>query len=82
MAYFSYQLYNEIKSLGPNYFQILNLNLDLTDEDAVKKSFRSLARQFHPDKVGPSLENEARFIRFRKASDVLGDPITRFAYER
>ena len=82
LSYFIYQVYNAVQSLEPNHFQVLSLQLDHTDEESVKSSFRKLAKIYHPDKVGSSVDSESLFIKFRAARDVLSDPVIRFAYER
>ncbi|PWN48743.1 DnaJ-domain-containing protein [Violaceomyces palustris] len=79
LAYLAYSFSQTIQTLPPNYYQLLELPLDV-DPDAVKKSFRSLARKYHPDKVGD--RGQALFILLRKAHDVLQDPVKRFAYDR
>ncbi|ETS61932.1 hypothetical protein PaG_04046 [Moesziomyces aphidis] len=74
-----YQLVNAALSAQPNYYQLLGLPLDV-DGEGVKRSFRALARRYHPDKVGEP--GEAIFIVLRKAHDALSDPVKRFAYDR
>ncbi len=74
-----YQLVNAALSAQPNYYQLLGLPLDV-DGEGVKRSFRALARRYHPDKVGE--QGEAIFIVLRKAHDALSDPVKRFAYDR
>ncbi|SPC66642.1 uncharacterized protein UHOD_05283 [Ustilago sp. UG-2017b] len=74
-----YQLHGLITTSPPNYYQLLALPLDV-DSDGVKRSFRALARKYHPDKVGES--GEAFFIILRRAHDALSDPVKRFAYDR
>ncbi|SPO32474.1 uncharacterized protein UTRI_04218 [Ustilago trichophora] len=74
-----YQLYISITTASPNYYQLLALSLDV-DSEGVKRSFRALARKYHPDKVGPL--GEEFFILLRRSHDVLSDPAKRFAYDR
>lgn len=74
-----YQLHGSIIRCPPNYYQLLALPLDV-DTDGVKRSFRALARKYHPDKVGEA--GEAFFIVLRRAHDALSDPTKRFAYDR
>ena len=74
-----YQLYNAAATATPNYYQLLGLPLDV-DAEGVKRSFRALARRYHPDKVGE--QGEAFFILLRRAHDALSDPTKRFAYDR
>ncbi|SPO27742.1 uncharacterized protein UTRI_04218_B [Ustilago trichophora] len=74
-----YQLYVSISTASPNYYQLLALPLDV-DSEGVKRSFRALARKYHPDKVGPL--GEEFFILLRRSHDILSDPAKRFAYDR
>lgn len=74
-----YQLYTSIATASSNYYQLLGLPLDI-DAEGVKRSFRSLARRYHPDKVGES--GASFFIILRSAHDALSDPVKRFAYDR
>ncbi|KAN0060735.1 hypothetical protein ACQY0O_007393 [Thecaphora frezii] len=79
ISYLLYSFHRSIVGAPVNYYQILGLPLEV-DGDDVKRSFRALARRFHPDKVGP--EGEAYFILLRKAHDALQDSGKRFAYDR
>ncbi|KAK0545111.1 hypothetical protein OC846_005017 [Tilletia horrida] len=67
----------------PNHYAIMNITYD-DDVDAIKKSFRKLARQYHPDKLTDENREsgEAFFLLIRKAHDTLTDPMKRFAYDR
>jgi curved DNA-binding protein len=49
-------------------------------EDAIKKAFRKLAVQFHPDKA-PGKANEEKFKEINRANEVLGDPKKRALYD-
>ena len=46
----------------------------------MKAAFRTFAKRFHPDKVGPA--GEAHFIYVRDAYESLKDPVKRYAYDR
>lgn len=74
-----YQLYISVATAEPNYYRLLGLPLDV-DAEGVKRSFRALARKYHPDKVGEA--GQAFFIVLRRAHDALSDPVKRFAYDR
>lgn len=50
--------------------------------DEIKKAFRALARECHPDVAGSSPEVAERFKRVREAYDVLSDPVSRARYDR
>jgi molecular chaperone DnaJ len=51
-------------------------------QDEIKKSYRKLARQFHPDANPDNASAEARFKEISAAYDVLGDPDKRKEYDR
>jgi molecular chaperone DnaJ len=50
-------------------------------QDEIKKAYRKLARQYHPD-TNKDAGAEARFKQISEAYDVLGDPEKRKRYDR
>lgn len=48
--------------------------------DEIKRAYRKLAHQYHPDKAGQA--NEARFKEVNEAYQVLSDPKKRAAYDQ
>ncbi len=52
------------------------------DERSIKKAFRALARELHPDVNSHDPEAEAKFKRAAEAYEVLSDPERRAVYDR
>ena len=51
-------------------------------QDEIKKAYRKLARQYHPDRNAGNKQAEERFKEISQAHDVLGDPDKRKQYDR
>jgi molecular chaperone DnaJ len=51
-------------------------------EDEIKKAYRKLARQYHPDRNPGDKEAEEKFKEISAANDVLGDPEKRKEYDK
>lgn len=64
-----------------DYFSILGVERS-ADADTVKKAFRRLARQHHPDVNPGDPAAEARFKEISEAYEVLSDPDKRRRYEQ
>lgn len=64
-----------------NYYDILGVNKDATPEE-VKKAFRKLARQYHPDLNPNNKQAEDRFKDINEAYEVLSDPDKRTQYDQ
>jgi len=59
------------------------LGVDKTaSDDDIKKAYRKLAMQYHPDRNGGAKEAEEKFKEVTEAYDVLRDPPKRAAYDR
>ncbi|SCF61523.1 molecular chaperone DnaJ, partial [Streptomyces sp. Ncost-T6T-2b] len=56
-----------------DYYKVLGVPKDATDAE-VKKAYRKLAREFHPDANKNDAKAEERFKEISEANDVLGDP--------
>ena len=64
-----------------DYYQVLNVGRDAND-DEIKKAYRKLAIQFHPDKNPNNKEAEDKFKEATEAYEVLRDPEKRQTYDR
>jgi curved DNA-binding protein len=64
-----------------DYYSTLGVARDAGDA-AIKRAFRKLARQYHPDVAKDKLSAEARFKEINEANEVLSDPEKRRKYDR
>jgi molecular chaperone DnaJ len=65
----------------PDYYKILGVGKNASDEE-IKKAYRKLARQYHPDRNPDDKKAEERFKEVSQAHDVLSDTDKRKAYDR
>jgi molecular chaperone DnaJ len=63
-----------------DFYELLGVTRETTEAE-IKKAYRKLAMEFHPDR-NPSPEAEARFKEITEAYEVLRDPQKRSAYDR
>jgi molecular chaperone DnaJ len=66
--------------LEKDYYAALGVAKD-ADAAAIKKAYRKLARDLHPDKNPGNAEAEAKFKEVSEAYDVLSDPKKRAEYD-
>jgi molecular chaperone DnaJ len=66
--------------LEKDYYQALGVTKD-ADAAAIKKAYRKLARELHPDKNPGDAKSEARFKEVSEAYDVLSDKAKRDKYD-
>lgn len=64
-----------------DYYQLLGVARDAGAEE-IKKAYRKLALQHHPDKNDGSKESEEKFKEITRAYEVLKDPDQRAIYDR
>lgn len=64
-----------------DYYDVLGVGRD-ADAEAVKKAYRKLAMQFHPDRNPGDSEAETRFKEAAEAYEILKDKNKKAAYDR
>ncbi len=64
-----------------DYFETLGVSRDASDV-AIKKAYRKLALQYHPDRNPDSKAAEEKIREINAAYEVIGDPERRKTYER
>ncbi len=64
-----------------DYYKILGVDRS-ADEKEIKRAYRKLARQFHPDVNPGDKRAEERFKEINEAYEVLGDPEKRTKYDQ
>ena len=64
-----------------DFYKILGVTKDVSDAD-LKKAYRKLARQYHPDSNPDNPKAEAKFKEISEANSVLSDPELRREYDQ
>jgi len=64
-----------------DYYAVLGVDRKAS-QDQIKKAYRKLARQYHPDRNPGDEAAEERFKQISQAYDTLGDPDKRKEYDR
>jgi len=66
---------------GLDYYETLGVARDASDQE-IKKAYRKLAFQYHPDRNPANREAEAKIREINAAYEVIGDPESRRTFER
>jgi molecular chaperone DnaJ len=67
--------------MASDYYEVLGVPRGAGDAD-IKKAYRQLAMQFHPDRNAGDKQSEERFKSVNEAYTVLSDPDKRAQYDR
>lgn len=65
----------------PDYYETLGISRD-ADANEIKRAYRKLAREHHPDVNNGDKDSEARFKEINEAYQILSDPQKREVYDR
>ena len=66
--------------LEKDFYKVLGVS-KTAEADEIKKSYRKLARKYHPDSNAGDASAEAKFKEVSEAYDVVGDPKKRKEYD-
>ncbi|HET7038607.1 MAG TPA: DnaJ domain-containing protein, partial [Gemmatimonadales bacterium] len=67
--------------MARDYYHVLGISRDASESD-VKRAYRKLAMEYHPDRNNGDKRSEERFKEATEAYEVLRDPERRARYDR
>src|SRR5437870_3853618 len=71
----------DAKSMPRDSYEVLGVPRDASEQD-IKKAFRALARELHPDVNAHDPDAEEKFKEAAEAYEILADPERRATYDR
>ena len=66
--------------IAKDYYQILGLTIEASEQE-IKKAYRKLAMQYHPDRNGGDEGSEEHIKEINEAYQILGDEKKRRVYD-
>lgn len=73
--------YSFAAMLRMDYYRVLGVSREASDDD-IKKAYRKLVFQHHPDRNPDSKDAEAKIREINAAYEIVGDPDKRRSYDR
>ena len=67
--------------MAKDYYQLLGVHKNATEAE-LKRAYRKLAHEFHPDKNLGNKESEEKFKEINEAYEVLSDPQKRAYFDQ
>ncbi|TVQ91978.1 MAG: J domain-containing protein [Deltaproteobacteria bacterium] len=67
--------------MAEDYYEVLGVTKDASSQE-IKKAFRAIAKECHPDVAGPDPLKARRFKQAKEAYEALGDDASRARYDR
>lgn len=74
----------KLKSMDANFYKVLSVSPGSATKDEIKKAYRSMALQYHPDVCNdPSMKEESTrmFVQLNAAYETLSNPMLREKYD-
>nr|GLL26087.1 chaperone protein dnaJ 20, chloroplastic-like [Ipomoea trifida] len=76
--------HTKIKAMKDNFYEVLSLRSENAGVEEIKRAYRCMALQWHPDVChnhSDKEESTRRFIKLREAYETLSDPVSREIYD-
>ncbi|XP_019182920.1 PREDICTED: chaperone protein dnaJ 20, chloroplastic-like [Ipomoea nil] len=75
--------HTKINAMKDNFYEVLSLRSENAGVEEIKRAYRCMALQWHPDVCHHSDKEEStrRFVQLREAYETLSDPVSREIYD-